>query len=161
MNVQRRLYVFDTSSFRILRHYFPERFLTFWQSFQELVDQGIIISVREVDIELKEQIHEDWLLEWFRSKRSIFKTPTADESGFVSEIFKVSHFQQLVSEKHRLAGKPVADPWVIAHAQVHRGHVVTEEQFKPNAAKIPNVCKHFNVPCLNLEGFLQEQGWVF
>jgi len=161
VNVQRKLYVFDTSSFRVLRHYFPERFPTFWRRFQTLVDQGIITSVREVDTELKAQVYEDWLLEWVKSNRNIFKTPSANVTEFVPKIFEIEHFQQLIPERDRLKGKPVADPWVIAHAQVHRGHVVTEEQFKPNAAKIPNVCKHFNVPCLNLEGFLQEQGWVF
>jgi len=35
------------------------------------------------------------------------------------------------------------------------------EQFRPNAAKIPNICKHFNVPCLDLRGFMAKEKWVF
>jgi hypothetical protein len=55
----------------------------------------------------------------------------------------------------------VADPFVIACAKIHDGTVVTEEQFKPNAAKIPNVCQHFNIPCVDLEGFMKQQAWSF
>jgi len=32
---------------------------------------------------------------------------------------------------------------------------------KPQAAKIPNVCQHFSVPCMDLETFMQQQGWSF
>jgi hypothetical protein len=50
---------------------------------------------------------------------------------------------------------------VIACAKVNSGTVVTEEQIKPHAAKIPNVCKHFDIPCVDLEGFMRQQGWAF
>jgi len=39
--------------------------------------------------------------------------------------------------------------------------VVTEEIKKEHAAKIPNVCEHFKVPCVNMEGFLVQNGWQF
>jgi hypothetical protein len=35
------------------------------------------------------------------------------------------------------------------------------ERFKPNAVKIPNICKHFEIPYLDLEGFMEKEGWVF
>jgi hypothetical protein len=38
---------------------------------------------------------------------------------------------------------------------------VTEEKLKPNAAKIPNVCAHFQIPCINLERFMRDQNWSF
>jgi hypothetical protein len=79
----------------------------------------------------------------------------------VAEIFRISHFQGLIGQKQRLKGDPVADPFVIACAKVRGGSVVTEEQFKPNAAKIPNVCQHFNVPCIDLEEFMHQQKWSF
>jgi len=55
----------------------------------------------------------------------------------------------------------VADPFLIACAKVRGGTVVTEEGNKPNAAKIPNICGHFRVPCTNVEGFLTASGWRF
>jgi hypothetical protein len=35
------------------------------------------------------------------------------------------------------------------------------EQLKPNAAKIPNICDHFSVPCFDLEEFMEAEGWEF
>ncbi|MEW6042614.1 MAG: DUF4411 family protein, partial [Elusimicrobiota bacterium] len=46
------VYVFDTSSFRVLNHYFPQRFPSFWTTFNEYASSGKIISVREVYNEL-------------------------------------------------------------------------------------------------------------
>jgi hypothetical protein len=39
--------------------------------------------------------------------------------------------------------------------------VVTEEEKKANAARIPNVCEYFGVNCVNLEGFMERKGWAF
>jgi len=35
------------------------------------------------------------------------------------------------------------------------------EQFKDKAAKIPNICRHFDVRCMTLEEFMQAEGWTF
>lgn len=54
-----------------------------------------------------------------------------------------------------------ADPWIIAHAITQGGTVVTHEQKNPeksNKVKIPNVCEHFNVRCINVYQMLREQG---
>ncbi len=39
--------------------------------------------------------------------------------------------------------------------------VVTMEKPRLNAAKVPNICQHFGVPCLGLEDFMQWEGWRF
>ena len=80
---------------------------------------------------------------------------------FVSQIFSVPHFQALVPEKSQLDNRPCADPFVIARAKIINGCVVTEEKWKPNAAKIPNVCEHFGIDCTNLQGFMEREGWTF
>lgn len=46
------------------------------------------------------------------------------------------------------------DPFIIATAMVNEGIVVTQERAGEN--KIPNVCKAFNIPCINLEQFIDE-----
>ena len=54
-----------------------------------------------------------------------------------------------------------ADPWVIAHAVVEGSAVVTMEiavQLNVQKVKIPNVCSHFNVPCVNTYQMLRELG---
>lgn len=97
-----------------------------------------------------------------KDHRELFLTPTIEELNFVTAIFKVTHFQALIRQKERLQGKPVADPFVIAKASATAdGCVVTQEAKKANAAKIPNVCEHFGIPCLNLEAFMENEKWRF
>lgn len=51
-----------------------------------------------------------------------------------------------------------ADVWIITHALVDNGTVVTEElPVPPNVLvpKIPNVCQKFNVPFINTTGLLR------
>jgi hypothetical protein len=155
------LHVFDTNSLRVLGNYYPERFPSFWQRFDDVVERGLVLSVREVYNELKNQVTDDWYIDWIDVHKSMFGAPTAEEAKFVAEIFKVPHFRILVGEKQRLKGQPVADPFLIACARVRGGTVVSEEQEKPNAAKVPNVCRHFGVLCTNVAGFLKASGWRF
>ncbi len=60
-----------------------------------------------------------------------------------------------------LKGGRNADPFVIAKAAVTQCAVVTMEIRKPNAAKIPNICDHFGIPCRSLEEFMEIEAWEF
>jgi len=159
------IYVFDSDTLiNLFRYYYTDRFPSLWENFDALVLKHRIISVREVKNELAG--HGDRLSTWVRDHGEIFLTPTIDELTFVAEIFKVRHFRMLIRKKERLQGKPVADPFVIAKARaleeaLERGCVVTQEAKKPNAARIPNVCKHFGIPCLDLEAFMENEKWRF
>jgi len=155
------IYVFDTSSIRSLQHFYQSVFKTIWDGLDGLVQQQNLISTREVWNELGRQNVSADVLAWAKQNKQIFTTPNAAELQFVAQIFQIQHFQSLIGEQQRLKGTPVADPFVIACAKIKNGTVVTEEQLKPNAAKIPNVCAHFNVPCIDLERFMQQQGWTF
>jgi hypothetical protein len=83
------------------------------------------------------------------------------EGAFVARIYAVNHFQQNIEQQKLLKGGRNADPFVIAKAAVEDRAVVTMEILKPNAAKIPNICQHFNVRCFSLEEFMAAEGWVF
>ena len=155
------IYVFDTSSIRSLQHFYPSVFKTIWDGLDSLIQQQNLISTREVWNEIERQNVSSDVLAWAKQNKRIFTTPAATELQFVATILQIKHFQALIGEQQRLKGTPVADPFVIACAKIRGGTVVTEEQLKPNAAKIPNVCTHFNVPCIDLEKFMQQQGWAF
>ena len=155
-------YVFDSGPFIVLfNHYYPGRFPSLWERFAQAVESDRITSTREVFNELEGR--GDMLSEWCRANRKVFATPSADELAFVMEIFNVRHFQAMIRRKERLQGRPVADPFVIARARtlLEEGCVVTTEDESPNAAKIPNVCRHFGIDCTNLEGFMEREGWQF
>ena len=155
------IYVFDTSSFRVLGNYYPDRFPSFWEMFDGLVAAGRIVSVREARRELEDQSTKAHLDRWVDRNKRIFLSPSAEETEFVRRIFEVGHFQQLVSDRNVLKGGPVADPFLIAAAWSRGGCVVTEESMKENAGKIPNVCERFGVDWTNVEGFMERESWTF
>jgi len=153
-------YVFDTGPFiTLFKNYYRSTFITLWENFDALVEAGDIVSTREVFREIEGQ--EDNLLTWAKENKAIFTMPTPEEGAFVARIYAVRHFQANIEQKKLIRGGNVADPFVIAKAAVSQCPVVTVEKFRPNAAKVPNICRHFGVPCLSLEDFMQREGWRF
>ena len=153
-------YVFDTTPFvSLFRNFYPSTFVTLWENFDELIEIGKIVSTREVFREIEDQ--DDELKEWAKTHKGVFATPTAEEGAFVGRIYAVRHFQANIKQQKLLKGGKNADPFVIAKAAVLKVPVVTLEQLRPNAAKIPNICERFDVPCLSLEEFMQQEGWQF
>ena len=156
------MYVFDNNSLRVLcESYYPARFPTLWERFNKLISEGSATSVREVLREIERWSPGRRLVQWAKDHKEFFPAPTSEELDFVNRIFGVRHFQGLIRKKTILEGRPVADPFVIARAKVAKGVVVTQEPFKENAPQIPNVCQHFGVEYVDLEGFMEGEGWQF
>ncbi len=70
------VYIFDTSSFRVLNHYFPQIFPTVWQNINLLVDNGLLISVREVRRELDAVENRHLFFDSVNNYNDIFLQPT-------------------------------------------------------------------------------------
>lgn len=156
------IYVVDTNSLsQLFRAYFESRFPTLWKLFDEMIAEMRLTSTREVRNELKQRSRSLRLDEWVAAHPEVFPAPTEREMEYVRTIFTNRHFRDLVSQKSLLSGTPVADPFVVARAWAIEGTVVTEEEHKPNAAKIPNVCDAFGVRRTNLEGMMEAERWEF
>ena len=153
-------YVMDTGFFVTCRSYYHENFPSFWNKMNEVVLVGKISSVKEVRNELERYIKHPNLLEWAKNNRHIFTIPSSEEIEIIRQILAIPKFQKIVGYQARMQGKPVADPFVIAKAWETRATVVTEESRK-KVGKIPDVCKHFGVKCMNMEGFMKNEGWEF
>ena len=153
-------YVIDTSSLRVFTNFFPDIFPAFWTEFDLLIESGKIVSVREVKKEFSIQAREH-MVDWLKENSSIFKAPNAAESKFVSDIFTVKRFQDILQKQAILKGRPVADPFLIAYAKIHGACLVTEEKYKPNGIKIPNICEYYDIECTNLKGLMMKEGLVF
>ena len=74
----------------------------------------------------------------------------------MGQIFAVPHFLQIIEQRKLLKGGLNADPFIIARAKAIGGTVVTLEGEPPKGAKIPNICRHFGIPFLSLEGFMEQ-----
>lgn len=155
------IYIFDSGPLiDLFHHYYPTRFPSLWENFNEMIANDRISSTREVYNELAD--YGDDVSEWCKEMRKVFVIPDSTELAMVREIFKIEHFQTMIRINERLKGRPVADPFVIARAKcVEEGCVVTKEIYKPHSAQIPNVCNHFDVDCTDLEGFMERENWSF
>lgn len=154
------VYVVDTSMLSALhRNYYPERFPTLWTRFNQMMDDGGFTSTREVYRELED--YGGAAFAWADENHELFVTPDRKEGEFVSKIYAVRHFQNNIERQKMLNGGKNADPFVIARAAIIGGTVVTMEKLKDNGAKIPNICAHFGVKCVDLEGFMTIEGWSF
>jgi hypothetical protein len=155
------MYIFDTSSFIVLGHYFPEVFTSLWEGFDGCVDDGCVLSCREVFRELDNGVSSNHLREWLDGNKAVFLEPTVEELAAVASFFKNSQYRNLVRNRQILNGTPVADPFIIASAQARAATVVTQESFKANGARIPTLCKDLNIECIDLQKFMLDQGWKF
>lgn len=154
-------YVFDTNSFIVVGHYFPDAFPTFWEQFNRRIRDKTVISVREVYRELENNATRAHLIEWIKTNKEAFPVPAPDEPTFLTQIFAVPKFREIVRQKEIRKGSPVADPFIIAAARAQGACVVTEEKERPNAARIPNICRHFGIDCTDVEGFMAREGLRF
>ena len=150
-------YVVDTNVFIQLRQYPQEVFVSLWQALEESVETGVLTSVDEVLKELKKS--DGTITKWAKSRREMFTKPSLEEQRIVFDI--VARFPGVMKEKNLLLGIPEADPFLIAKALIKGYTVMTLEKKKPNAAKIPNICEHYEVPCISLFDFFARQGWRF
>lgn len=152
------MYVFDTNVFWALGHYYPSRFPTIWHQIDKLAKSGDLYSVKEVLRELESNCPFESIEGWVKGHHDIFRVPNEEETKIVAQIFQKEQYRGFVKRQNILKGLPVADPFVIAAAKIHKGRVVTQESLKEGGARIPTACKEIGVECIDLEKFLEREG---
>lgn len=155
------MYVLDTNVISNLhKNYYRKRFITLWTAFDQLVATGKITSTREAFHELHDGV-QGADTEWADGNTKLFTTPNAQEGAFVGRIYSVPHFQANIEKQKLYKGGRNADAFIVARAFATGGVVVTMERLKPHAVKVPNICEHFKIPYVDLEGFMEAEGWEF
>jgi len=156
------LYTFDTSALiHLFRpgNYDREVFGGLWENFDNIVGIKEIWSVREVYREIKRG--NDELIKWTKEHREIFLSPSEDETKFVRDLLKNPQYQQLIKIRNIKGGLPSADPFVIAQAKTKGSCVVTQEKWREDSPRIPNVCEAYGIECVDFLGFMNREGWRF
>ena len=156
------MYVLDTNSFSRLFSCYPlDQFPSLWTRFEALLSGGRLLSTREVLLELEAgKRRTEKAYDWARRNLNLFTDLTSDEAAFVAEIFKIQHFQQIMRRKDGVVSTS-ADPFIVVRAHTLGGTVVTEESKPPHGARIPNICEHFGIPCVKLDGLMYMENWSF
>ena len=153
------LYSIDTSSLIEAWRQFPPEFVrTLWEErFPALIQMGDLRATREVRVELER--HSSELVEWALDdeQADLFVEVDEEIQKIVTEILG-SH-PRLIDPETLRSG---ADPFVIGLARCDGAAVVTEE--KPsrdpaNNPKIPDVCAHYDVRCIDIRDLIREENW--
>ena len=132
----------------------------FWMIIDELTENSLIACPMRVCDELLDG--QDDLSAWAQARRGsgLFEEPEVPvQEAFREVIQHVTLRYPDNQARRRFLNR--ADPWVIAHAIVQGGTVVSLEGRDPDSSqqvKIPNVCEHFNVPVGNTYQMLRELG---
>ena len=134
----------------------------FWELMDEMIEVGRIACPTRVLGELLDG--QDDLSTWARERRHsglfIAAEPAVQEASAGVIQFAVTRYPDNQARRRFLDR---ADPWVIAHAGVDAGTVVTSEVRVPENSvqvKIPNVCDQLQVPVrsINVYQMLRELG---
>lgn len=150
-------YVFDSNIFINLQRRHPiDVFPSLWIKIGELMDNGTIISSREVYDEI--MIGGDDLKNWAEERKECFLPSDVPVQQEVRTILLT--YRGLVEGGKK---KNSADPFVIALAKQYQCKVVTEEVPTHNMAspKIPDVCDSYNIECVDFVGFAREEKFTF
>jgi len=145
-------YVFDSNIFINLKNLYPsDIFIGLWEQIETLLGSGIIISSDEVIEEIKKG--NDDLEEWTKKWDDSFYQSSEPIQKIVREILQ--NFGALVTRPKKANA---ADPFIIALAKHMSCTIVTGEKRSGDDLfpKIPNICEHYNIRCINFVDFLRE-----
>jgi len=135
----------------------------FWTFLEQEASKEVIVSSYLVLKEIEDGCsgkEPDELLIWARTQRDIlFLPPNDDIQKIVKEINTYVESNKKYAPWHVQRFLSKADPWLIAHAKVLGGRVVTFEKTpaaNSTKVKIPDVANKFGVDCLSLWNMLDE-----
>lgn len=128
----------------------------FWDNLDALSREGTIVAPDEVRLELRAKADSVWT--WVKERRHMFVALDGEQMVATNGI--LAEFPRLVG---KLNNRYHADPFVVALATVRELTVVTEENVisTPERPRIPLVCEHFGIRCINTLDWLRELGITF
>jgi hypothetical protein len=158
------IYIIDTSSLIELQRLPRDIFVTLWDDIENLIQKEILISTEEVLEELKKK--DDYISQWAKNNKKMFKKLTQEQIIEVKNILNI--FPKLIDINRET---PQADPFIIALAlyeepqkpiiSTNRIIITNEKISRGQISKIPNVCVHFNIKCIDLFDFFREMKWKY
>ena len=93
--------------------------------------------------------------QWFHTRKDMFKNPDDKESIIISQLLVNPKMRETVHQKNILENRPSADVYIAAKAKALDATVVTNENYKPNSAQLPNLCEELGVSCISYDDFME------
>lgn len=126
-------------------------FLPIWETIDEMIQKGELITSSEILDELK----DDDLIEWSKHHKDFFVPLTREIQEQAAKVLK--KYPTLI--KMKSSANSNGDPFLIATAIVTKACIVTNERWgdeKTGDFHIPNVCKGFDISYIDLHAFLDQ-----
>lgn len=153
------MYVLDTNIIRKILFHLPKKgkaFEAIWNALEKGIEQGVFISVDECFNELERQFSKDVeAFKWVNERKRMFLNPNNNESIVIRELFTNPKFRESIHTKNILSNRPSADAYIVAKAYETGAVVVTTEEYKPNSAQLPNLCKALDVQYIDYDTFME------
>ena len=133
----------------------------FWDWVDSMVSTSSLYSPRAVYDELAEG--NDYLAEWIKKRKNSGMFADPDEETQIRFKNVANYVSSNYADPHVATFLSGADPWVISQALADNSVVVTKEtavNLNSKKVKIPNICHHFGVSCINTYTMLRESGAV-
>ena len=139
------------------RYYDMEFCPAYWDWLDQQFVMGVAGSIDMIGRELRDG--NDGLAEWVKERGSQFIAN--DDEDTQNTFIAIAQFvmSQDFSPANRDNFLEKADPWLIAKAKTTGATVVTHESALSNATKkvkVPNICRQFDVRCIDTFAFLRE-----
>lgn len=153
-NTHNIIYIIDTSSILSQKDTEPHRRninKTLWKYIDSFIEQKRIVTCSEII----EEVNDKELKKWFVGLKGEILPIDDEVQTNVKKV--VTSNPQLVDFKEN---KSSGDAFLIATAMKYGYTVITEEN-KTKQKKIPFVCKNLNVPCVDIIGLCENEGWSF
>lgn len=157
INREQIVYSMDASSLIEAYHIYPfDVFPSLWKNMEELI---IHDKLKMFELVYDQEVKDEELIKWFKERKldSIFRV-TIEQ---VDQTKARGLIPLLVDPE---TGASAGDPWVIALAREYlNGIVVSQEKPSGNKdkPKIPNVCEHLDIECIDILGLMRRENWVF
>ena len=153
-NEEKTKYIIDTSSILSQKDNEPHRRTinkTLWNHIDELIRQKRIVTCSEII----DEVNDDDIKKWFTGLECEILPIDDDVQENVKKV--VTSNPQLIDFKQV---KSSGDAFLIATAMKYGLTVITEEN-KTGQKKIPFVCRDLGIPCVDILGLCEHEGWSF
>ena len=158
-------YLLDTNTLieAYKRYYGFDIIPGFWEWLITKNNKDMLFSIQEV----KEEIlcMEDSLTLWAKQRKGFFLEFTGIHAEHASTLMKWAKKSNRSFKEHAIDEfSKSADLYLIAHAMAGKHVVVSLEVPDPNTKKkikIPDVCKKFNIECINTFTMLKRESARF
>ena len=161
-------FILDTSSISQLFSSLSHRnFPTLWANFDRVAQDGQTVSVSAVRAELTALNRVANAVTHLENLNAqFFAAPTPQEENLVQQMTDAPSLSaatnRWISKARR--GRVDADPYLVAKARTATvpATLVTEESQDPEKTdRLPAVCRHFDLDCINLDEMMFRLGWRF